>query len=95
MPWSWHLFTAIKTLNKIEVGTRDWYLAEIDLIICLFGEIWNFVLCIWKAVECFNHSLISNTNINIEDIGAKSYVNCQRLTHEVTEENFSMLPRDC
>ena len=30
----------------------------------------------------------------MEDRGAKSYLNCWRLTREISEENFSMLPRD-
>lgn len=37
--WSWCLFTTIEILTKIEVGTKDWGIAVIDLTILLFERI--------------------------------------------------------
>ena len=46
-------------------------------------------------MECFKHCLMGHPSRSMEDRGAKSYVNYRGLTQEVSEENFSMLPRDC
>lgn len=37
---------------------------------------------------------MGHTSRSMEDRGAKSYLNCQGLTQEVSEENFSMLLRN-
>ena len=79
---------------KIEVGTRDWGIAVIDLTMLLFGGIWIWGL--WKAVECFKWSLMDQPSRNMEDIDAEGDLNCADLTQDVSmEKDFSMWPRDC
>ena len=45
-------------------------------------------------MECFKHCLMGHTSRSLEDRIAKSDLNCQRYTQEVSEKNFNMLPRD-
>ena len=43
----------------------------IGLTMFLFGGMWIWGLCIWKAMECFMKDLMGHPCRNIEDIGAK------------------------
>jgi hypothetical protein len=62
----------------------------------MFGKMWVWEICIWKAVQCIKRSLTDNPSRNMEDIGIKSDLNCGGLSQEVSEEkNVSMWPRDC
>ena len=74
---SWCLFTAIDTLTKTEVGTRDWGIAVIGLTMFLFGGIWTLVLWVRKAVECFKHCLMGHTSRSMENSGVEcDLMNC-------------------
>ena len=83
----WCPFTAMGTLPKTEVGTRDWGIAAMGLTVLLFGrmQIWGF--WIWKAV-------MGCPTKNMEEIGVEDNFNCRSLVLEVSEENFNMWPRD-
>ena len=61
----------------------------------LFGTVWILGFWIWKALECFKWGLMGYSNRNMEDFVAESNLNCTDLAQEVSEENFSMWPRDC
>lgn len=77
--------------TKAKVGTRAWSIAIISLTMFLFGEICALVR---KAVECFKCCLMGHPNRSMENSGAGcDLMNCLRLAQEVTEKNFSMLPR--
>jgi hypothetical protein len=43
-----------KTLTKTEVGTRDWDIAVIDLVMLLFGRMWILGLWFWKQWNALN-----------------------------------------
>ena len=84
-----------KTLTKIEIGTRDKGIAVIGVTMLLFRRLWIQELWIWKSVECFKWSLMSQPSRNMEDSVVESDVNCADLTQEASEEkNFSMWHRD-
>ena len=68
----------------------------ICLAILLFEGIW--VLGLWngKAGECIKYCLMVHDNRRMEDSDAEyDLMNCGDLTQEVSEENYSILPRDC
>ena len=46
-----------------------------------------------KAEECFKYCLMGLPSKNMEDSGAEDDLNCGRWAQEVSEKNFSMLPR--
>ena len=48
-----------------------------------------------KTVESLKYYLMGHTSRSMEDSGAKSYLNCWRLTEKILENKFSILPRDC
>ena len=53
---------------------------------CLSGEIWILVLCVWKTVECFKHCLMGHIRRNEEDnIAACDLINCGGLPQEIPE----------
>ena len=88
---------AIGNLINTEVGTRNSCIAVIKLTMCLFGEIWNFVLWIRKAVECFKHCLMGHTSRSIEGTGTKTYLNYgvgKSSLKRFQRKNFSMFPRN-
>lgn len=58
----------------------------------LLGEMWIWRL--WKAVKCFKWGLVGHTSRSMEDSGVEGDWNCGRLAEEISEENFSMWPRD-
>ena len=65
----------------------------IGLTMFLFGRIWTLVLWVMKAVVCFKYFLMGYPIRNVEDNGAKSYMNGPELTQGVSEKNGSMLLR--
>ena len=80
-----------KTLTKTEVGTREWGIAVIGMIMLLFERIWIWGLWIWKAVEWFKWGLIGYPSRSMEDFVAESALNHADLAQEVSvEKNFSM-----
>jgi hypothetical protein len=56
----------------------------------LFGRMQIWVLWIWKAGECFKWGLMGYPRRNMEDIVAKSDLNCADLAQEVFVANFNM-----
>ena len=57
----------------------NWGIALIGLNMFLFGVMWALVLRVKKAIEYFKHCLMGHSIKNMEDSGAKSYLNCQGL----------------
>ena len=55
-----------KTITKTEVGTRDWGIALVDMI--LFSRIWIWGLWIWKAMKCFKWGLMGQPSRNMEEV---------------------------
>jgi hypothetical protein len=56
----------------------------------------DFRLWTWKAMGCFNLSLMCHPSRNMEDFVTGSDLNCVDLDQEVSEEkNFNMWPRAC
>jgi hypothetical protein len=90
-----------KTLTKIEVGTRDWGIAVIRVLLTmiLLRRMWICKLWIWKTVECFKWSLMCYSSRKMErkmeDFVAESDLNYAELAQVVSvEKNFSMQPRE-
>ena len=65
------LFTAITTLTKTEVGSRDRNIAVIGLTMLLFEGICTVGLWTRKAVECFKSCLMGHTSRSMEDRSAE------------------------
>jgi hypothetical protein len=74
LPWFSH---SSKTLTKTEVGTREWDIAVIGLIMLLFGRMWIWIwgLWIWKVVEYFKWSLVDYLSKNMKDFIAEVDLN--------------------
>ena len=67
----------------------------IGLTMHLFGGIWTLEFWVWKTTNALKHCLMCHTSRNIEDSGAKSYLNDGGLIQEVSEQKmFDMLPKD-
>lgn len=73
---------------KTEVGTRDWDVAVIGLIMFLFGGMWTLVLWVTKAAGCFKYHSMDHTSRSVED-GADNDPNCLGFEQDVSEENFN------
>lgn len=73
---------------ETEVGTRDWDVTVIGLIMFLFGEMWTLVLWVTKAVGCFKYCWMGHTSRNVEDDGADNDLNCLGFEQDVSEEIF-------
>lgn len=57
---------------KTEVGTRDWDVAVIGLIMVLFGGIWTLVLRVTKAAAgCFKYCSMDHTRRSVKDSGRR------------------------
>ena len=58
--WSWCLFTAIETLSKTEVVTRDLAITVTDMTMFLFGGPWTLELWVREAAEHFKQGLMGH-----------------------------------
>ena len=64
--------------SKTEVGTRDWGIAVIRVLLTmiLLRRMWICKLWIWKTVECFKWGLMGHPSKNMEDFVVGSNLNC-------------------
>ena len=69
-----------ETLPKTEVGTRDWGIAVIDLMMLLIGGMWIWGL--YKAVECFKWGLLGHKNRSMGNSDAEGDLNSGGLAQE-------------
>ena len=60
----------METLNKTEVGIRDWSIAVIGLPMFLSGRMWMRGLWVWNAVESFRWGLMGHPSRNMKDLVA-------------------------
>lgn len=72
--------------SVIEIGTRDWSIAVIGLIIILLGGMWTWGR--WKALGCFKWGLMVHSSRSMEDSHAEHDLNCKGLTKEFRGEEF-------
>jgi hypothetical protein len=77
-----------KTLNKTEVGTRDWGIAVKGLTMLLFERMWILGLWIWNAVECFKWGLMGHPSRNMEDFDTGSSLNSVDLAQGILKEKY-------
>jgi hypothetical protein len=57
----------------------------------LFGGMWVFGRWIWKIMECFKCDLTDHQSTNIEDIGAKVYLNSRDRSYHILMKNVAAL----
>lgn len=60
---------------KTDVGTRDWDVTVMGLIMLLFGGMWTLVLWVTKAAGCFKYCSMDHTSRSVEDDGADNDLN--------------------
>jgi len=85
-----------KTLTKTKVGTRNWVIAVIGVIMFLFGRMWIWELWIWEAVEFFKWISMGYSSRNMEDFAADSDLNTTDPARVVSvEKSLGVCHRDC
>ena len=72
---------------KTEVGSRDWGIAFIGLIMFLFGGMKILGVWIWKVIEVFKWDLMGHPSRNMEDLGAEHDLNLGEGFYEVLVKN--------
>jgi hypothetical protein len=74
-----------KTLTKTGVGTRNWGIAVIGLVMLLFTGMWILGLC--KEAECFKWGLMGHTGRNME-VMFLTVLNCGPSSRGFRGEDF-------
>ena len=76
-------------LTNTKVGTSDWDIPVIGLIMLWFGIMWIWGNC--KIVDCCKWGLVGHDSSNMEDYVAGGDLNCGSLALEVpVKKNFNM-----